>query len=53
MESKVYDFSQIKGDFISIVELNQLHRENQQKKLCSSIFVSLHTGAQVVLWEVN
>jgi len=53
MKQKEYDFGQIKGDFISMVEMEQYQRGNADKDLCSSIFVSLHMGYQIVLWELT
>ena len=44
IKHKRFDFSQIKGDFVNLIELKQYQRENADKDLCSSIFVSLHMG---------
>lgn len=53
LKSKIYDFSQVKGDFVNMIQLKQYKRENVVKDLCSSIFMSLHMGHQVVLWELT
>jgi hypothetical protein len=33
--------------------MKQYKRENVVKDLCSSIFMSLHMGHQVILWELT
>ena len=30
LKSKIYDFSQIKGDFVNLIQLKQYQRENIQ-----------------------
>ena len=53
IKQKRFDFSQIKGDFVNMIELEQYKRENTLKNICSSIFVSIHLGYQLVLWELS
>ena len=36
-----------------MIQLKQYKRENVVKDLCSSIFMSIHMGHQVVLWELT
>jgi len=36
-----------------MAELTQFKRENKDKNISSSIFVTIHLGFQVVLWELS
>ena len=50
---KLFDFNQINGDFINLIQLKNYQRENKSQNFCSSIFLSLHQGCQVVIWEAT
>ena len=50
---KYFDFNQINGDFINLIQLKHYQRENKNQNFCSSIFLSLHQGYQVVIWEAT
>jgi hypothetical protein len=36
-----------------MIQLTKYRRQNPVKDLCSNIFMSLHMGSQIVLWELT